>query len=371
MKYCLFNISCILSSTGSADNSILYAGYQYDEETGLYYLNARMYDPITARFMQEDTYRGDPNDPLTLNLYTYCANNPLIYSDPSGHRFTEYATMEGEQYHREEVAELSDENQAARAATVADTVTSAVKPKPKVNVGQVIFGLVLVVVGVAAIATVVGSAPGVTATGIGVSMLFGTTAATGIVIASGVIGGLGAITTIFGGSEIVEGATGKNPVKDAVGEKFYDVVGEGSAMLALAFLAYNATTKTVENTNGTNEQVQTLPGPKYPPNNGAIIGTEKTVTLAPGSTVGRYGGIGPYSDFLTVPGDAFRYVIITSWDGSITISRVYRYGRNNCNTILCTSILRQNRFRNTISNTRTDTIFIRYGNFEIIEMMEL
>ena len=85
----------ILTSTGSADNSILYAGYQYDEETGLYYLNARMYDPITARFMQEDTYRGDPNDPLTLNLYTYCANNPLIYSDPSGHMFVEGTEIGG------------------------------------------------------------------------------------------------------------------------------------------------------------------------------------------------------------------------------------------------------------------------------------
>ena len=76
----------ILSQTGTADNSILYSGYQYDQETGLYYLNARMYDPVIARFLQEDTYRGDPNDPLSLNLYAYCANNPLIYSDPTGHR---------------------------------------------------------------------------------------------------------------------------------------------------------------------------------------------------------------------------------------------------------------------------------------------
>ena len=30
--------------------------------------------------MQEDTYRGD-----RLNLYTYCANNPVVYYDPSGH----------------------------------------------------------------------------------------------------------------------------------------------------------------------------------------------------------------------------------------------------------------------------------------------
>lgn len=67
------------------NNNIMYAGYQYDKETGLYYLNARMYDPKVARFLQEDTYRGTINDPLTLNLYTYCANNPITYVDPTGH----------------------------------------------------------------------------------------------------------------------------------------------------------------------------------------------------------------------------------------------------------------------------------------------
>jgi RHS repeat-associated protein len=75
----------ILEQTGTANNSITYAGYQYDKETGLYYLNARMYDPTTGRFLQEDTYRGSINDPLSLNLYTYCSNNPITYSDPTGH----------------------------------------------------------------------------------------------------------------------------------------------------------------------------------------------------------------------------------------------------------------------------------------------
>ncbi|NCC86303.1 MAG: RHS repeat-associated core domain-containing protein [Clostridia bacterium] len=69
----------VLNKTGSVKNSILYAGYQYDEETGLYYINARMYDPAIARFVQEDTYRGNPNDPLSLNLYAYCNNNPIKY----------------------------------------------------------------------------------------------------------------------------------------------------------------------------------------------------------------------------------------------------------------------------------------------------
>jgi RHS repeat-associated protein len=75
----------ILEKNGKVNNNILYSGYQYDEETGLYYLNTRMYDSKTARFIQEDTYAGDPNDPLSLNLYTYCHNNPIVYWDPTGH----------------------------------------------------------------------------------------------------------------------------------------------------------------------------------------------------------------------------------------------------------------------------------------------
>ena len=71
-------------STGSVNNSITYAGYTYDTETGLYYLKSRMYNPNSARFMQEDTYNGDAASVLSLNIYVYCTNNPLTYYDPYG-----------------------------------------------------------------------------------------------------------------------------------------------------------------------------------------------------------------------------------------------------------------------------------------------
>ncbi|TYQ15990.1 UNVERIFIED_CONTAM: RHS repeat-associated protein [Acetivibrio alkalicellulosi] len=84
----------ILDQTGNVNNNITYAGYQWDKETGLYYLNARMYDPKIARFLQEDTYRGDPRDPLSLNLYSYCHNEPIMYYDPTGYNniAVEYGT---------------------------------------------------------------------------------------------------------------------------------------------------------------------------------------------------------------------------------------------------------------------------------------
>ena len=74
-----------LERTGNIGNNIGYAGYQYDEETGLYYLNARMYCPNLGCFLQEDTYRGSRDNMLSLNLYTYCHNEPIMYNDPSGH----------------------------------------------------------------------------------------------------------------------------------------------------------------------------------------------------------------------------------------------------------------------------------------------
>ena len=75
----------ITETTGQANNPFRYAGYQYDEESKLYYLNSRHYAPDIARFMQEDTYLGDQADPLSLNLYTYCMNNPIKYYDSSGY----------------------------------------------------------------------------------------------------------------------------------------------------------------------------------------------------------------------------------------------------------------------------------------------
>ena len=68
-----------------AKNEICYAGGIYDQSTGLYYLNARYYNPEDGRFLTEDTYHGENEKPDTQHLYLYCANNPVNYVDPSGH----------------------------------------------------------------------------------------------------------------------------------------------------------------------------------------------------------------------------------------------------------------------------------------------
>ena len=64
----------------TVENRFGFAGEMLDAVTGQYYLRARFYNPVIARFLSEDTYYGDG-----LNLYAYCHNNPVGYVDPSGH----------------------------------------------------------------------------------------------------------------------------------------------------------------------------------------------------------------------------------------------------------------------------------------------
>ena len=62
------------------ENRFGYNGEIFDPIGGQYYLRVRYYNPVIGRFTQEDTYYGDG-----LNLYAYCRNLPIGYSDPSGH----------------------------------------------------------------------------------------------------------------------------------------------------------------------------------------------------------------------------------------------------------------------------------------------
>lgn len=62
-----------------------YYGEYFDKETGQIYLRARYYDPEIGRFITEDSYEGEDQDSLSLNLYTYCENDPINLIDPSGH----------------------------------------------------------------------------------------------------------------------------------------------------------------------------------------------------------------------------------------------------------------------------------------------
>ena len=73
--------------TTAVKNPFLYRGYYYDSDLDLYYLNSRYYDSAIGRFISPDdvSYLGANGDLNSYNLYAYCSNNPVMYTDPSGH----------------------------------------------------------------------------------------------------------------------------------------------------------------------------------------------------------------------------------------------------------------------------------------------
>ena len=79
---------CTIKSNTSniaAINPFRYRSYYFDSEIGLYYLNARYYDPEIGRFISPDSIEYiNAEDINGLNFYAYCLNNPVISADPSG-----------------------------------------------------------------------------------------------------------------------------------------------------------------------------------------------------------------------------------------------------------------------------------------------
>lgn len=65
-------------------NPFRYRGYFYDRDLGLYYLQSRYYDASIGRFINADGYITTGQGVLSHNMYAYCGNNPVMYSDPSG-----------------------------------------------------------------------------------------------------------------------------------------------------------------------------------------------------------------------------------------------------------------------------------------------
>ena len=84
----LISTTGTLASTLGANNPFRYRGYYYDTETGLYYLTTRYYDPEVCRFISADVYMTTGQGVLGGNMFAYCLNNPVLYSDTFGESVT-------------------------------------------------------------------------------------------------------------------------------------------------------------------------------------------------------------------------------------------------------------------------------------------
>ena len=67
-------------------NPIRYRGYYYDAETEFYYLQSRYYDPAICRFINGDGYASTGQGFLGQNMFSYCCNCPILFSDPAGRK---------------------------------------------------------------------------------------------------------------------------------------------------------------------------------------------------------------------------------------------------------------------------------------------
>ena len=173
-------------------NPFRYRGYYYDTETELYFLKTRYYDPEVGRFISPDSIEYlDPETINGLNLYAYCLNNPIIYSDP-------YGTWSWSSFWR--------------------------------GLGYIITGVGAIVAGALVMASGVALVP--------------------MLIAAGVTIGAGALTTINGAAEIGEAIGGYNYMKDGVfggnatAYNIYAGITDGIAMIGFiicgAWLKVNA-----------------------------------------------------------------------------------------------------------------------------------
>ncbi len=82
-----------------------FTGQTEDQSIGLYWYASRAYDPAIGRFCSPDAIVPAPANPQALNRYSYVYNNPLKYTDPSGHSaewFGEDWTEEFEEEHGRE-----------------------------------------------------------------------------------------------------------------------------------------------------------------------------------------------------------------------------------------------------------------------------
>jgi len=91
---------------GTVVSDYKFTDQELDTETGLYNYDARHYDAVIGRFISADPTISAVYDPQSLNRYSYCLNNPLIYVDPDGQTPKSALTLISE--HRTKIIQVAN-----------------------------------------------------------------------------------------------------------------------------------------------------------------------------------------------------------------------------------------------------------------------
>jgi RHS repeat-associated protein len=114
--------------TGTSPNRHIFTGKQHDPNTGLVYFGARYYDPTTARFITQDSYLGEPDQPPSLHRYLYAYSIPTVYVDLEGYAASWADMVQGAEALGHTLLEgqrlMSDADQAVKDF-VADTMEAS------------------------------------------------------------------------------------------------------------------------------------------------------------------------------------------------------------------------------------------------------
>ena len=72
-----------------------FTGHEHYPELKIINMGGRLYDPVIARFFSPDNYVQIPEFTQSFNRYSYCLNNPLSYTDPTGQRWNPVYNWDG------------------------------------------------------------------------------------------------------------------------------------------------------------------------------------------------------------------------------------------------------------------------------------
>ena len=126
-------------TTGTIPTDKLFTGQREMAGLGIYHYGARFYSPYITQFSQPDSIVPDPYNPQSLNRYSYALNNPIRYTDPTGHRPCEdyqgscLSEKQVTKIHKEKQEKIKKKNKEVKEKRDPDYVT--------LNVGGSIPGL--------------------------------------------------------------------------------------------------------------------------------------------------------------------------------------------------------------------------------------